>query len=82
MKAQIIRIGNSQGVRLPKPILEQAGLKEEVEIKAAKGKITLSKPEQPRTGWAEAAAKMASPHDDQQLVDYTPTKFDEEEWQW
>ena len=32
MKARLVRIGNSRGLRLPKPLIEEAGLKDEVEI--------------------------------------------------
>ena len=34
MKTRIVRIGNSQGIRIPKPLLEQTGLRGEVEISA------------------------------------------------
>ena len=34
MKTHVVRIGNSQGIRIPKPLLEQTGLKGEVEITA------------------------------------------------
>lgn len=46
MKASIIAIGNSKGVRLPKPLLEESGLSGDVEIKASKGviKIVAAKP--------------------------------------
>lgn len=33
MKTRLIRIGNSRGVRLAKPLLEQAGLEDEVDIR-------------------------------------------------
>ena len=32
MKAKLIRIGNSKGIRIPKPILEQTGISDEVEM--------------------------------------------------
>jgi antitoxin MazE len=32
MKTKVIKIGNSKGVRIPRHILEQSGLKNEVEI--------------------------------------------------
>lgn len=43
MKASIIKIGNSKGVRIPKPILEESGLGDTVELTVKKGSITLSK---------------------------------------
>jgi antitoxin MazE len=41
MKATIISIGNSKGIRLPKPLLEESGLINEVELKVKKGEIRL-----------------------------------------
>jgi len=41
MKASIIDIGNSKGVRIPKPLLEESGLKGSVELKAKKGEIKI-----------------------------------------
>ena len=41
MKASIITIGNSKGVRIPKPLLEESGLSGEVDIKASKGEIKI-----------------------------------------
>ena len=39
MKSRLIRIGNSRGVRLPKPLIEEAGLKEEVEVQVREGAV-------------------------------------------
>lgn len=41
MKSSIIDIGNSKGVRIPKPLLEESGLKGYVELKAKKGEIKI-----------------------------------------
>lgn len=51
MKASIITIGNSKGVRIPKVLLEESGIEKDVEIKASKGviRITAAKPK-PRLG--------------------------------
>lgn len=82
MRTKLVRIGNSRGVRLPKPLIEQAGLGEDVELRVAEGSIIVSRPEQPRQGWAEAAAELAARGEDGLLDVPTPTRFDEEEWQW
>ena len=42
MKAAIITIGNSKGIRIPKPLLEESGLLKSVEIKAKKGEIKIT----------------------------------------
>ena len=58
MKAQIVRIGNSRGIRLPKTLLQEAQLEDEVELQAEPGRILISKSAKPRAGWAEAARRM------------------------
>ena len=82
MRARIVRIGNSQGVRLPKPLLEQAGLTEDVELVARDGAIVISRARKPRDGWAEAAREMATGGEGALLNAPTPTRFDDEEWTW
>jgi antitoxin MazE len=41
MNTSIITIGNSKGVRIPKPLLKESGLTGEVDIRASKGKISI-----------------------------------------
>jgi antitoxin MazE len=41
MKTTIIAIGNSRGVRIPKPLLEESGLVKDVEIYAKNGEIRI-----------------------------------------
>jgi Growth regulator len=66
MKVAIHRIGNSQGVILPKPLLAQVGLAEgEVEMTVERDAIVLRKPKKSvRCGWADAARKLAETADD------------------
>jgi antitoxin MazE len=79
MKTRLIRIGNSRGVRLAKPLLEQAGLDDEVEIRVEPGAVIITAAASPRTGWAEAAAKYGPGR----LLDApSATRFDDEEWSW
>lgn len=82
MKARLIRIGNSRGVRLPKPLIEQAGLEDDVELCVHDGVIQISSPRTPRAGWACAAKRMRDRGEDPPLDPETSTRFDEEEWQW
>ena len=79
MKARLVRIGNSRGVRLAKPIIEEAGLTEEVEIRVQAGAVVITAVSASRRGWAEAVAKYGPPP----LLDAPiPTRFDREEWAW
>ena len=81
MKARIVRIGNSRGVRLPKPLIEQAGLGEEVELLVQEGAILIQATAGTRAGWADAARRLAEAGGEL-LDEPTPTRFDESEWRW
>lgn len=84
MKAHLVRIGNSQGIRIPKPLLEQTGLKDEVEIEVEDQRLVIRAVNNPRAGWDEAFAAMARQGDDALLDggELVPTRWDEEEWEW
>lgn len=65
MKVAIRKIGNSQGIVLPKPVLAQAGLEDEAELTIEEGAVVLRKPKPSvRAGWASAATKVAEQGDD------------------
>lgn len=82
MKAQIVRIGNSRGIRLPKTLLQEAQLGNEVELQAEPGRILISRTAKPRAGWAEAARRMRERDEDRLIDQPTPTRFDKKEWKW
>lgn len=84
MITKIIQIGNSQGIRIPKPVLEQTGLTSEVEMTVEEGRIVIQPVQSVRQNWEEAFVKMSINGDDQ-LIDQTPisqSQWDEEEWEW
>ena len=81
VKARIVAIGNSQGVRIPKPLLEHAGLGGEVELHAENGRIVIAAARRARAGWAEAAAQLHARGDDG-LIGTPAPAFDAEEWEW
>jgi antitoxin MazE len=82
MRAKIVRIGNSQGVRIPKPLLEQAALGTDVELTVADRTIVIARAAPPRAGWSAAFAAMADAGDDALLDEPIPTAFDEASWHW
>jgi antitoxin MazE len=82
MKARLIRIGNSRGVRLPRPLIEEAGLADEVELQAREGEIVIRRVKSAREGWAEAARRLREQGEDELLDAPAPTRFDETEWEW
>lgn len=85
MKTKIIRIGNSQGVRIPKPLIEESGLSEEIEMILRDNEIILRSAEETRKNWDQSFEEMAKQGDDQ-LLDQDaierPTEWDQTEWTW
>jgi antitoxin MazE len=83
MKTRIVKIGNSRVVRLPKPLLEESGLGEEVELTVEGNRIVITPSDHPRSGWDKAFAVMAERGDDALLdPDLPPTEWEETEWTW
>lgn len=82
MKTKIVRIGNSRGVRIPKPLLEHAGLEDEVELRLVESGIVIESAGRPRAGWAEAAARVQVRGEGELVDELVPTDFDESEWTW
>jgi antitoxin MazE len=83
MKIELVRIGNSRGVRIPKLLIEQCGLGERVELRVENDCLVISPERQPRQGWGETfrAADPAA-HDELLLETAEPNEFDRKEWQW
>ena len=83
MKTKIIQIGNSQGIRIPKPLLEQTGLEDEVELEVRDHELVIRSVKFARAGWADRFEKMAQAGDDA-LLDPAAIKseWDEDEWTW
>lgn len=82
MKAQIIQIGNSHGIRIPKVLLEDSGITGEVDLELHPDGILIRNAQQPRAGWDEAFKSMAENEDDELIDDSTSTDFEKKEWQW
>lgn len=82
MKARLVRIGNSRGVRLPKPLIEEARLKEEVQLRVRDGAVIITSLTRPRSGWAEAARQLREQGQDRPFDAPIPTEFDRREWRW
>lgn len=81
VKTRIIRIGNSQGIRIPKLLLEQSGIEEEVELEIQDKRIVIHAATRSREKWDEYFAEMAN-REDAILLDSSGTVWDEEEWEW
>ncbi len=84
LKTRIVKIGNSQGVRIPKLFLEQTQLGDEVELELQSDQIVIRPARRSRHEWDAAFQAMAEQSDDQ-LLDgdaLQATTWDEDEWTW
>jgi len=81
MRASIIKIGNSRGLRLPKAIIEQCGFDNEVEIQVRNNEVIIRPIKRPRHDWEEAFKNMAKKGDDH-LIEFPDSQWDKEEWEW
>ena len=85
MKAQIVKIGNSQGIRIPKIILQESQIGREVELIAEHEQIIIRSAKKVRDGWENAYKTMASKKDDTLLDEeqlHKQSSWDEKEWEW
>jgi len=82
MRTSLIRIGNSRGIRIPKPLLDQVGLQGTVQLRAEKGRLVILPDRAPRQGWAEAFAGAAGRERDRALLGGITNDFDRDEWTW
>lgn len=82
IRTQIVKIGNSQGIRIPKLLLKQSGIRTEVEIEVHDDRLIVRAVGRSRLGWEEAFAAMADQQDDVLLDDVNTTSWDASEWEW
>ena len=85
MTTRIVKIGNSQGIRIPKIILEQSGLSGEVELKVEKRQIIISPKKNIRKDWENAFRAMSKNSDDKLLDEEAianQSSWDAKEWEW
>src|SRR5256885_16975583 len=83
MKTELVRIGNSRGIRIPKPLIEQCGLGNNVELRVENDSLVISPERRPRQGW-EAAFRAAGSgiNDDRLLETVAPNDGERKEWKW
>jgi antitoxin MazE len=67
MEIQVIRIGNSRGIRLSKTILDRYNINERVDLELRKNHIHIKSLSQPRTGWEKAFTEMNAKGNDNLL---------------
>jgi hypothetical protein len=83
MKADLIRIGNWRGVRIPKPMIEQMGLGATVELRVENDCLVISPNRHPRQGWREAFRDPGTAVNDELLLESSkPSEFDRNDWKY
>ncbi len=80
MEATIIKIGNSRGLRLSKPILDKYKIKDKVSLILEEDKIILKPIREPRKGWEKAFREMRLNNDDTLIINDVFNEESFEEW--
>lgn len=82
MKTQIIKIGNSKGIRIPKALIEQSNLDGEVELIVVDEGLLIKSSDKPRTNWEKAFKEMSENDEDELIIKDSSNNFEKENWQW
>lgn len=83
MRVEIIKIGNSKGLRIPKAVLEQCGMKDAVNMIVEDHTLIIKPYKEVRKGWTEAFQHMSATQNDALLdEDLIHHSWDDEEWKW
>jgi antitoxin MazE len=83
IKTRLVRIGNSQGIRIPRVVVEQTGLHGELELEVRDQQLVVRTTSRPRAGWEDRFREMAERRGDRPLwPEAALTSFDKKEWEW
>jgi antitoxin MazE len=82
MKAQIIKIGNSKGIRIPKLLLEESQLEGQVDLEVVEEGLLIKSTNPARHGWEAAFRELGENDGDDLVMDETGNRFDMESWRW
>lgn len=91
MDAELIKIGNSRGIRIPAALIKQCGLEggltlevkgRSLVLKPAPKKPEKSKKRKPRDGWAEAIDRLGPPPIEWPEMEYDDPAHFSAEWTW
>jgi antitoxin MazE len=82
LRLELTRIGNSRGIRIPKPLIEQCRLGDVVEARVTSEGLVLAPGRKPREDWRQVFLKSRWEPDEPLLDQATPNEFDSAEWKW
>ncbi|HDZ02974.1 MAG TPA: AbrB/MazE/SpoVT family DNA-binding domain-containing protein [Nitrospirae bacterium] len=83
VKTKVVRIGNSRGIRIPKVILDQYHINDEVELETKEDCVIIKSSHIAREGWEKAFQKMHENQEDILMIDDSiKNEWDVEEWEW
>jgi len=84
LEIDLISIGNSKGIRLPKSIIEACGLGPKLQLKIVDEQLIISASKPPRLGWRELFASKNLEDNDKDLSCFREVEntWDNEEWTW
>lgn len=82
MKTELVRIGNSRGIRIPKPLIEQCGFGDQVDLRVDNECLIISPGRVPRAGWEEEFRAAGPAAEGELLLGTGANEFDGKEWRW
>lgn len=85
MRAKLVAIGNSKGIRLPRAVIEQCALKDEIELEVRRDHLVVRPVSKARRGWDEAFKRMHAAGDDKLLDEldaHVLSPQDRKDWTW
>lgn len=84
VKAHVVRIGNSRGIRIPKSVIEQCQLHGAVDLIVQQGQLVVRSAAKARADWDQAFEQMHRHGNDQLLDRDSPpsSEWDRKDWTW
>jgi len=81
MRAKVIRIGNSKGIRIPAYILKECNIKEKIRLEVKDSKIIITPMDKPRKNWDKKFKEMKNNREDKLIISDN-VGLDAEDWEW
>ena len=82
MKLNIVQIGNSKGIRIPKTILNQCNIQNEIDLEIEDGKIIIYPINtHPRKNWDKMFKEMKKNREDKLIID-DKIDLEMDNWEW